>query len=93
MRNRPARSGQRRQRWRRSPAGNGCAAALAQRLSATVCLAAATGVAFSRGTAQPSARGTGHALALCALLVLLSLTISLRRTREAARPAPGAEAT
>jgi MFS family permease len=60
---------------------------LAQRLSATVCLAAATGVAFSQGTAQPSARGTGHALALCALLVLLSLAISLRRTRKAARPA------
>jgi MFS family permease len=66
---------------------------LAQRLSATVCLAAATGVAFSHGTAQPSARGTGRALALCALLVLLSLTISLRRTRKAARPAPGVGAT
>jgi hypothetical protein len=66
---------------------------LAQRLSATVCLAAATGVAFSRGTAQPSARGTGHALARCTLLGLLSLAISLRRTRKAARPARRAETT
>jgi MFS family permease len=55
---------------------------LAQRLSATVCLAAATGVAFSRGTAEPSAHGIGLALGLCAVLVLLSLAISLRRATD-----------
>jgi hypothetical protein len=69
---------------RHSPDGSRGVAAgflqLAQRLSATVCLAAATGVAFSHGSAQPSAHGTGLALGLCAVLVLLSLTISLRRT-------------
>jgi MFS family permease len=61
---------------------------LAQRLSATVCLAAATGVAFSHGTARPSARGTGLALGLCAMLVLLSLAISLRRAKKGRRLRP-----
>jgi MFS family permease len=65
---------------------------LAQRLSATVCLAAATGVAFSHGTAQPSAHGTGLALGLCAMLVLQSLTISLRRAKKGGRLRPVAPA-
>jgi hypothetical protein len=53
---------------------------LAQRLSATVVIAAATGVALAGGPAQLSARGVGLALGLCAALVALSLLISLRRT-------------
>jgi hypothetical protein len=35
-----------------------------------------------RGTPEPSARGTGLALGLCTVLVLLSLAISLRRVSD-----------
>jgi MFS family permease len=52
--------------------------------SVTSAVAPAAGVAFSHGTARPSARGTGLALGLCATLVLLSLAISCRRTSTAA---------
>jgi Na+/melibiose symporter-like transporter len=52
---------------------------LAQRLSATVCIAAATGIALTGRSAQPTAHGTGLALGLCAGLVCGSLLVSVRR--------------
>jgi len=52
---------------------------LAQRLSSTVCIAAATGIALTSAPAQPSPQGLELALGLCATLVTVSVLISLRR--------------
>lgn len=55
---------------------------LAQRLSATVCIAAATGLALS-GAAEPTRHGVGYALAGSATLVAAALLVSLRRGSSA----------
>lgn len=62
---------------------------LAQRLSATVCIAAATGIALSGGGAVVSRHGLGLALGLCAALFAVSGVVSLRRTGDpTTRPLP-----